>query len=107
MKEKKKKPYKEPVFLFTSCSLRQAAWAGWYSALGDEEKAESFCHAARTEWVKEIGGGRRYPFLRTHSHDIYSEINPEVLRQLIDKFLKSIKREIKRANRTKRRKGAV
>lgn len=35
----KKKSYKNPVFLFTSCSLRFAAWAGWYSAFGDKEKS--------------------------------------------------------------------
>jgi hypothetical protein len=100
MKKRKKKPYKEPVFLFTSCSLRQAAWAGWHSAFGDRERAENFCHSARAEWVREIGGGRRYPFLRPHNYDIYSEIRPEVLRDLIDKFLKSIKREIKRKSRS-------
>jgi len=41
-----KEPYKDPVFLFTSSSLRLAAWAGWYSAFGDEERAESFVHQA-------------------------------------------------------------
>lgn len=105
MRKKKKKPYKEPVFLFTSCSLRQAAWAGWHAAFGDKEKTETFCHAARAEWVKEIGGGRRYPFLRTSNYDIYTSIRPEVLRDLIDEFLKSVKREIKRASRSKKRGG--
>ena len=103
MKNMEKEPYKEPVFLFTSCSLRQAAWAGWHSALGDRERAEQFCHAARAEWVKEIGGGRRYSFLRPQNYDIYSQIGPEILRDLIDKFLKSVKREIKRTSRSKRR----
>lgn len=37
-----KKPYKEPVFLYTSGSLRFAAWAGWYSAFGDKELSDQF-----------------------------------------------------------------
>lgn len=57
----KKHPYKEPVFLFTSCSLRHAAYAGWYSAFGDQEKTENWLHSAHAEWSKEIGAGRQYP----------------------------------------------
>ena len=38
----KKKPYKEPVFLFTSGSLHFAAWAGWCSAFGDKNNAEKW-----------------------------------------------------------------
>lgn len=43
--KKRVSPYKEPVFLFTSCSLRFAAWAGWYSAFGDKKKTE--------QWIKQ------------------------------------------------------
>jgi len=32
---KEKEPYQEPVSMFTASSLRNAAYAGWYSAFGD------------------------------------------------------------------------
>ncbi|OGG03628.1 hypothetical protein A2W14_03850 [Candidatus Gottesmanbacteria bacterium RBG_16_37_8] len=55
--------YKEPVILFTSGSLRFAAWAGWYSAIGEKELVEQWKHRAYTEWIKELGAGRRYAFI--------------------------------------------
>jgi len=61
-KPMRKKPYKEPLFLFTSGSLRQAAWAGWYSALGDKDNAEKFIHCAYTECTKEVAAGRKFDF---------------------------------------------
>lgn len=90
------KPYKEPVFLFTSCSLRFAAWAGWYSALGDAENAEKWIHQAHSEWAKELGTGRRYPFLNPYNNDIWQYVPEEKLRTLVNKFLKSLKTEIKK-----------
>ncbi|MEK7565748.1 MAG: hypothetical protein AAB506_01730 [Patescibacteria group bacterium] len=93
------KSYKEPVFLFTSCSLRFAAWAGWYSALGDKENAEKWIHQAHSEWAKEIGAGRRYPFLGNYNNDIYEKIPPEVLKKLVNGFLKQLKREINKDSR--------
>lgn len=92
------KSYKEPVFLFTSCSLRFAAWAGWYSALGDKKNAEGWVHQAHSEWIKEIGSGKKYDFLKRHNHDIWDKIPPERLEEMIKKFLGSIKREIKKIN---------
>lgn len=90
-----KKPYKEPVFLFSSSSLRQAAYAGWYSALGDEEKAEKFIHKAHAEWAKEVGAGRKYHFLGYFNNDIYAKVDPEKLKKLTNKYLLDIKKEIK------------
>lgn len=62
------KQYKEPVFLFTSCSLKFAAWAGWYSAFGDEENAEKWVHLKkrfakilRSEFIN-YGGVKLYHF---------------------------------------------
>jgi hypothetical protein len=92
----KKKPYKEPVFLFTSGSLRFAAWAGWYSAFGDENNAEKWCHQANTEWVKEISFGRHFSFLGRYNHDMQSRIKPEKFEELLDDFLKKIKVELKK-----------
>lgn len=89
------KPYREPVFLFTSCSLRFAAWAGWYSALGDKENTKRWIHQAHEEWIKELGAGRRYDFLGRYNHDIWDKIPPERLKEMIDEFFKSIKKEIK------------
>lgn len=96
-----KKPYKEPVFLFTSSSMRLAAYAGWYSALGDEENAEEFVREAYAEWAKEIGAGRRYDFLSYFSNDIYKKVNHDKLKKLTDKYLLDIKKEIKNAKISK------
>lgn len=90
------KPYKEPVFLFTSCSLRFAAWSGWYSAFGDKENAEKWIHQAHSEWVKELGTGHKYDFLQRYNHDIWDNIPPERLNEMVNKFLKSVKSEIKK-----------
>ena len=90
------KPYKEPVFLFTSCSLRFAAWAGWYSAFGVQENAEKWIHQAHTEWVKELGAGRKYDFLNRFNDTIWDKIPPERLKTMVDGFLKSVKKEIKK-----------
>ena len=68
-----KKPHKEPIFLFTSCSLRHAAWAGWYSALGDKENSEKFVHYAYAEWGKEIAAGRRFDFADRFNDGIYQK----------------------------------
>ena len=96
---KNKKPYKEPVFLFTSGSLRQAAYAGWYSALGEEERTKEFSHNAHSEWAKELGAGRRFSFLSRFNHDIYEKVDPEKLKKLVNKFLLDLKKEIKKAKK--------
>lgn len=93
---KKVKPYKEPVFLFTSGSLRFAAWAGWYAALGDAKHCEQWTHQARTEWMKEMGAGRQFSFLDRHNHDLHDSISPERFRDLLDQFLKTLKQEIRK-----------
>ncbi len=93
---KTRKPYKEPVFLFTSCSLRFAAYAGWYSAFGEKEKAEQWIHQAYTEWTKELGAGRRFDFFGRYNHDMYKYISAETMRKMVDKFFKEIKTEIKK-----------
>lgn len=98
----KKKPYKEPVFLFTSSSLRFAAWAGWYSALGDKEKTEQWIHQAHTEWIKEIGAMRRFSFLNTFNHEMWSLIPPERLRTILNVFFRTLKLEIKKRKSTLR-----
>lgn len=95
------KPYKEPVFLFTSCSLRFAAWAGWYSALGDKKNTESWVHQAHSEWAKEIGACRQYSFLNYRNSDLYFKLPPETLKKLVDQFLKSLKAELKKAKQAK------
>lgn len=92
-----KKAYKEPIFLFTSSSMRQAAWAGWYSALGDKKQAEKFVHSAHSEWLKELGAGRKYPFLDMRNNDIWKHVPEEKLRTLINELFHSIKTEIKKA----------
>ena len=96
----KRKPYKDPVFLFTSCSLRFAAWAGWYSAMGDEKNAENWVHQAYSEWSKEMGAGRKFSFMGFHNHDIYQKVPQEVLKKLVDNFMKQLKKEIKRGKQT-------
>ena len=70
---------------FTSCSLRHAAWAGWYSALGDKENAEKFIHYAYAEWGKEVAAGRRFGLLTDLA-----------MKYLTDKYLKDINKEIKK-----------
>ncbi len=94
-----KKPYKEPVFLFTSSSMRQAAWAGWYSALGDEEHANEFIHSAYATWGKEIATGHQFDFANRFNSDIYSKIDFVKLKKLTDKYLKDINNEIKRTKK--------
>lgn len=93
------KPYKEPIFLFTSCSLRHAAWAGWYSALGDEENSEKFIRYAYAEWAKEVAAGRRFSFANRFSDEIYQKIDFEKLKTLTDKYLKEINKEIKKTKK--------
>ena len=90
-------PYKDPVFLFTSSSLRLAAWAGWYSAFGDKERTESLVHQAYAEWGKEIGTGRNYSFVKSHNDDLYHNIPEEKLKELANNFLKQLKKELKKA----------
>jgi hypothetical protein len=90
-------PYKEPVFLFTSSSMRQAAWAGWYSAFGDEENAKKFVHYAYAAWGKEIAAGRRFDFSDRFNNDIYFELDFKKLKELTDKYLKDINNEIKKS----------
>ncbi len=91
-----KKPYKEPVFLYTSGSLRFAAWAGWYSAFGDKELSDQWRFQSFREWAKEVGVGRRYSFLERHNDGMYRYIDGKVIEELIDNFLKQIKNEIKK-----------
>lgn len=86
------------MFLFTSSSMRQAAWAGWYSALGDQEQSEQFVHAAHAEWAKEVGAGHRFAFLDRFSRDIY-KIDFEKLEALNDAYLKAIAKEIRKKKR--------
>jgi hypothetical protein len=93
---KTKTSYKDPIFLFTSGSLRQAAWAGWYAALGDKKQAEGYKVAAMAEWTKEIGSIRGYSFLKKHSREIYSYVPKEALSKLLDDFLKEVKKEIRK-----------
>lgn len=94
---KRKRPYKEPVFLFTSCSLRFAAFAGWYSAFGDSKNTENWVHQAYSEWAKEMGAGRKFSFFDRYNDDIWKYIPPETLKKLVDNFFKSLKKEIKKA----------
>ena len=89
--------YKEPVFLFTSSSMRQAAWAGWYSALGNRKLAEKYVHAAHSEWVRELGAGRRYDFLNSYNNDIWKHIPEERLKEIINNFFKAIRTEIRKS----------
>lgn len=100
-KVKSRKPYKDPVFLFTSSSLRHAARAGWHSAFGNKEDAEKLIHMAYAEWSKEMGAGRKYNFLGFYSNDIWEFVSPETLKNLVDNFLKNLKKEIKKAKNQK------
>ncbi len=97
MKTKHNKTYKEPVFLFTSSSMRQAAWAGWYSAFGNKKQTERFIHSAQSEWLKELGTGRRYTFLDRYNNDIWKHVPDKKLKILIDNIFKSLKEEIKKS----------
>lgn len=92
----RKEPYKEPVFLYTSGSLRFAAWAGWYSAFGDKELSDQWRFQSFREWAKEIGAGRRYSFLDRHNDDMYKYIPADVMKKLVNDFLKQVKNEIKK-----------
>lgn len=89
-----KKPYKEPVFLYTSGSLRFAAWAGWYSAFGDQELSDQWRFQSMREWAKEVGIGRKYSFLKYHDDQMYKYIPGEIMEKLVTNFLKQIKKEI-------------
>ena len=97
MKAKTNKTYKEPVFLFTSSSMRQAAWAGWYSALGNKKQTERFVRSAHSEWLKELGAGRRYTFLDRYNNDIWKYVPDKKLKILVDNLFKSLKEEIKKS----------
>src|SRR3989338_10195 len=88
--------YKEPVFLFTSSSMRIAAYAGWYSAIGDEKEAERSVRQAYADWAKEIWAGRKYDFLGRFNNDIYKKIIFNKLKKLTDAYLLAIKKEIKK-----------
>lgn len=100
---KKVKAYKEPVFLFTSGSLRFAAWSGWYSALGDVKHCERWAHQARTEWMKEMGAGRQFSFLGRYNQDLHNAIPPERFRELLDQFLQTLKQEIRKRKKILKR----
>lgn len=95
-KPEKKTPYKDPVFLFTSSSLRFAAWAGWHSAFGDREKAEKMRHQAHTEWAKEIGSIRRFNFFDRYNSDMWTYISDQTMARLVNNFFKAIKEEIRK-----------
>lgn len=95
----KLKQYKEPLFLFTSGSLRFAAWAGWYSAIGDEKNTENWVHQAHSEWAKEMGAGRKFPFMSFHNQDIYQKIPEEILKRIVDNFMKQLKKEINKTRK--------
>ncbi|MDO8505578.1 MAG: hypothetical protein Q7S48_03300 [bacterium] len=100
---KRIKSYKEPVFLFTSGSLRFAAWAGWHAARGYAEQSERWAHQARTEWLKEMGTGRQFSFLGRYNHDLYDSVSPERFRELLDQFLQTLKQEIRKRKKTSKR----
>lgn len=91
-----KVPYKEPVFLFTSSSMRIAAYAGWYSAMGNEKEAQRSVRQAYADWAKEIGAGRKYDFLGRFNNDIYKKIDFDKLKKLTDEYLLAIQKEIKK-----------
>jgi hypothetical protein len=96
-----KKPYKEPVFLFTSSSLRLAAWAGWHSAFGDKQNAEKYIHYAYATWAKEVAAGRRFDFAGRFNDDIYFHVDFEKLKSLTDKYLKDINKEIRKTKKSR------
>lgn len=97
----KKEPYKEPEFLFTSSSMRQAAYAGWYSALGDKEKTQMYIHSAHVAWTKEVSAGRRYVFADRFNDDIYRYIDFDILKSLTDEYLKKLNKEINKVKKKK------
>ena len=90
-----KKSIQDPVFMYTSGSLRYAVYLGWYSALGDEKLMKQWQHQAHEEWVKEVSGYRKYDFMGRHNHDMYDWISTKRMKELVDEFLKKIKTEIK------------
>lgn len=94
MEKKQKNSYKEPHFLFTKGALRNAAWAGWYAAVGEEKLAESWKLSAMTEYTKEISAGRGHSFLKENSREIISYVPGTKLKKLLDDFLKAVKGEI-------------
>lgn len=59
-------PYKQPETLFDSGPLRSAALAGWASAFGDRERADSEVHVAEEALRVEIAKGTD-PLKITHS----------------------------------------
>jgi len=90
-----KKSIQDPVHMYTSGSLRYAAYSGWYSALGDEKPMKQWQHQAHEEWIKEVSGYRKYDFMGRYNHDMYEWIKPERMKDLVNEFLKKIKKEIK------------
>jgi hypothetical protein len=93
---KEKGVYKEPIFLFTSSSLRFAAYTGWYSAFGEEDECKKWMHQAHCEWIKELCSGRRYSFLNHQNDDMYKHIPSDIMDKLVTKLAKGIKNEIKK-----------
>lgn len=93
----KKQQYKQPMLLFTSGSLRFAAWAGWYSALGEVEHAEAWKIQAMKAHVQELGAGRQFWFLKDDNNDMRDYIPPETMKKLLDNLYKSIKAEIRKS----------
>lgn len=97
---KRRNTCKEPIFLFTSSSMRQVAWAGWHSALENRKLVEKYIHAAHSEWVKELGAGRRYDFLNRYNDDIWKYIPEKRLKEIINSFFKVIKTEIRKSKKS-------
>ena len=66
--------------------------------MGEEpaKEAEEWVHQAYSEWAKEIGGGRKYDFTGRYSDGIYWKADFEKLKKLTDKYLKDIKKLIKK-----------
>jgi hypothetical protein len=93
---KQKSSYKNPTLLFTSGALRYAAWAGWYSALGEKKLTEDWEHYAMAEYTKEIAAVRGYSFLKQDNREIMTYIPSSTLKKLLDDFLKEIKKEVKK-----------
>lgn len=77
--------------------MRHAAWAGWHSALGNKKLAEKYIHTAHSEWIKELGAGRRYDFLDRYNNDIWKYIPEKKLEEIINRFFKTIKAEINKS----------
>lgn len=77
--------------------MRQAAWAGWYSALGNKELVERYIHTAHGEWVKELGAGRRYDFLNRYNDDVWKYVSEKRLKEIVNVFFKTVKKEIRKS----------